>query len=298
MSEFYSLVSNVYGSLQQFNPKSMFQDVKNPFIIMSASRRSGKTFTLRDMLYKSKAKFDALYLISNTGEVNVDYDYIPDKNKVPTSEMNNLIDQLMEKQKELKTKKQDPLSILLIFDDILNDANLMKRKSNVINDLATLGRHYGFSVIVLTQKFNALTTTTRGNADYAMMCRTRNEADIEAFAETYLTGENEGVEVIGSNKRKAFGKDLYFKIVENDFSWMVIHNTKQNSHGYKEFVYHYTADEKEPPNFSLLKKGRNVLGGVNRVNPKYINLGYSDDKPESRKKADRELMPIRYSRRK
>jgi hypothetical protein len=275
----------------------MFDEVNNPFIIMSASRRSGKTFTLREMLYKSKAKFDAVYLISNTGTVNVDYDYIPQKNKVSTAEMNALVEQLMEKQKELKMRKRNPMSILLIFDDILNDASVAQRKGNVINDLATLGRHYGFSVIVLTQKFNALTTTTRGNADYAMMCRTRNEADIEAFVETYLTGENEGVDVIGSGKRKAFGKNLYFKIVESDFSWMVIHNTKQNSHGYKEFVYHYRAEDKKPPRFSLVRKGEPQLNGVSRVNAAYANLGYSEDRPESKKEAEsRKLMPLRYTK--
>jgi len=181
----FQTAKSITDSITYLDPTTIFTEQSHPFIILSASRRSGKTFTLRDMLNKSKQKFDDVILISNTSQYNVDYGYIPDDRKHTTATMEGKINQIKDNQQEALKKKKPMMDYLIIFDDILDDPKVGKRGSNIINDLATLGRHLHISVVVLTQKFNALSTITRSNADFACIARCKNETDIEAFTTVY-----------------------------------------------------------------------------------------------------------------
>lgn len=274
-------IKMITKDLEYIKPEMIFNEISNPYIIMTASRRSGKTYTLRDILNKCKYKFDDVILISNTSEFNVDYDYIPDKKKFKTDKMNNIIEDIKKSQKQLLKKKQKMKNYLIIFDDILDDDSVGKRNSNVINDLATLGRHLNLSCIVLTQSFIKLSTIARANCDFCFISRSRNERNIEQFCESYLTGELEG-SGDGSSQKK-IAKLIYFDIVSYDFHWLCVYNTKQNSNGYKSFVYKYVADDKPTKKFNLLKnKGVDIKGdNFNRMVK--FKMGYTNEKPSVKK---------------
>lgn len=281
----YNKGNGITKKLSYLNPVDIFKQVSHPYIIMSASRRSGKTFTLRDILNKCKHKFDDVILISNTSEFNVDYDYIPDDKKFKTDKMNSIIEDIKNKQKELLKKKKKMMEYLIIFDDILDDDSVSKRNSNVINDLATLGRHLNLSCVVLTQSFIKLSTIARANCDFCFMSRSRNERNIEQFCESYLTGEMEGSEDGSSQKKIA--KQIYFGIVSNDFHWLCVHNTKQNSKGYSSFCFQYVADCKPTKKFNLLKnKGTNIKAtdGDGKFNKMLrFKMGYTNEKASVKK---------------
>jgi len=250
----FQTAKSITDSITYLDPTTIFTEQSHPFIILSASRRSGKTYTLRDMLNKSKQKFDDILLISNTSQYNVDYGYIPDDRKITTAGMDSKINEIKDNQQEALKKKN-------------------------INDLATLGRHLHISVVVLTQKFNALSTITRSNADFACIARCKNETDIEAFTTSYLTGENEGMEN-GTASQKKMAKQIYFNIVEQDFHWLIAHNTKQNSRGYASFVYKYVADQKPKKNFNLIKPKNKKFNGFRDIGEKNIaqmfSMGYTE----------------------
>lgn len=275
----FSTAKSISDSITYLDPTKIFTEQSHPFIILSASRRSGKTYTLRDILNKAKQKFDDILLISNTSQYNVDYGYIPEDKKTTTAGMDAKINEIKEAQQQALKKNKPMMDYLLIFDDILDDPKIGKRGSNVINDLATLGRHLHISVVVLTQKFNGLSTITRSNADFACIARCKNETDIEAFTTSYMTGENEGME-LGTSSQKKMAKQLYFNIVEQDFHWLIVHNTKQNSSGYASFVYKYVADAKPKKTFNLIKPKNKKFTGFRDVGEVDIatkfNIGYSE----------------------
>lgn len=296
----FEVSKRIAQEITYFDPKVIFEETTHPFMIFSASRRSGKTFTLRDMLSKCKHKWDDVLLISNTAEFNQDYDYIPETSKHTTKDMDSLISDIRDTQKEEKKKGKQMKDYLIIFDDILDDPKIAKRSAggNVIMDLATLGRHVHISCIVLTQKFNALPTVVRANCDFAFFARCKSEVDINAFCESYLTGEQEGMtENVGTQKRLA--KQIYFNIVQEDFHWLVVHNTKQNSSGYNTFCYKYVADKKPKKKFPLTHVGNRRSNGrfmsrdsgsVDFSNK--ISMGYRMDKVK--KKELRKIMNINY----
>lgn len=275
----FKTAKSITDSITYLDPTTIFTEQSHPFIILSASRRSGKTFTLRDMLNKSKQKFDDILLISNTSQYNVDYGYIPDDKKITTAGMDSKINDIKDNQQEALKRKKPMMDYLIIFDDILDDPKVGKRGSNIINDLATLGRHLHISVVVLTQKFNALSTITRSNADFACIARCKNETDIEAFTTSYLTGENEGMEH-GTASQKKMAKQIYFNIVEEDFHWLIAHNTKQNSRGYASFVYKYVADQNPKKKFNLIKPKNKKFNGFRDIGEKNIaqmfSMGYTE----------------------
>jgi len=275
----FKTATKISQSITDLNPERIFEETSHPFIIFSASRRSGKTFTMRDLLYKSKHKWDDVILISNTSQYNPDYGYIPQSKKHTTDKMESIINEIKEQQQQSIEKNKPMMNYLIIFDDILDDPKVGKRGGNIINDLATLGRHIHISVIVLTQKFNALSTITRSNADFACIARCKNETDIEAFTTSYLTGENEGM-ASGSASQKKLAKQIYFNIVENDFTWLIAHNTKQNSAGYSSFVYKYKADEKAKKTFKIIKENKKKFNGVRDTGSRDISykfdMGYKN----------------------
>ena len=69
-----------------------------------------------------------------------------------SNEINDTVNKIIETQKIREQQKLTPLSIIIIFDDIPIDQN------DVINGLATRGRHHNLTVIISSQKATSLLT--------------------------------------------------------------------------------------------------------------------------------------------
>lgn len=256
----YEHAERISNEITEFNPKMMVEEVSHPFSIYMASRRSGKTYTLRDVLYNAKHKWDNVILFSNTKDFNVDYGYIPDENKHTTAEMKGIIENIILEQKQLKKDGQDMKDYLFILDDVLDDSSIRKRNDNIVQTLSTQGRHLHLSVCLLVQGSKGITPMTRKNTDFVFISRGRDGNEMESFLKTYLTGESEASREVANQQRLA--RAIYSNIVDkHDFGFLVIHNTKQNTKGYKDFLYWYVANSKPPPPFSIIKKERKERRG-------------------------------------
>lgn len=72
-------------------------------------------------------------------------------------------------------KKDEPEleKILFVFDDMLSD-KAFKHHQSFLSSFATLCRHYGISMICLTQKWTAVPDTIRLQSSISVLCSTDN----------------------------------------------------------------------------------------------------------------------------
>ena len=175
---------------------------ENFFGIGYGSRRTGKTHALSCLLEQVKDRFDFAYLFSATANLHtgeegeLDFEMIRPEAKFGGFDEDALT-RIIERQKAVKEHnnkcklKRDmkPNRTLIIFDDFVHEKAI--RYSKLFTELPVLGRHYGLSVICLSQGYSSvgaggLNKATRQNSDFVMTFLPRNINDIEAVATWYL----------------------------------------------------------------------------------------------------------------
>ena len=126
-------------------------DIPSPAIIISACRRSGKTFLTRDILHQmcQVSKPDCVLLFSETADFNDDFDYVPEQfkyNHLDQELVKKFVDQQEKSMKQYKSMKKrhpnydkEPSSIVMIFDDVAHDKKVFH--SEILGKLFILGRH-------------------------------------------------------------------------------------------------------------------------------------------------------------
>ncbi len=109
-----------------------------------------------------------------------------------------------EEQKEPKRKKKSVKlpSILIILDDVVDDARLV-RHSKLLHTLFIRGRHYAISTVISTQKYCAISPVLRTNAITLYVFKLRSMQDLNCFLE-----ENAAL----------LGKDVLFKVYQEAVS--------------------------------------------------------------------------------
>lgn len=175
---------------------------ENFFGIGYGSRRTGKTHALSCLMEDIADRFDFAYLFSatanlHTGEAGeLDFEMIRPEAKFGGFD-EDALSRIIERQKAVKEhnnkckKKKDmkPNRTLIIFDDFVHEKAV--RYSKLFTELPVLGRHYGLSVICLSQGYSAvgssgLNPATRQNSDFVMTFLPRNVMDVERIATWYL----------------------------------------------------------------------------------------------------------------
>jgi hypothetical protein len=148
------------------------------FILVLSARRTGKSVLVADLIHyyltDTKNKIDYLYVFSNTAGLesgtNEQYDFIDRKCIIPAKMevMEQVIYKLMASQKKTNFK----FHILLVFDDIV-----VTHKYEILDTLASMGRHYKITTILSAQVANlAISPTIRNNASYILWRRLTNTA--------------------------------------------------------------------------------------------------------------------------
>ena len=105
------------------------------------------------------------------GKINiketVDFDYI---NKIVSGQEKIAHEQMIAEKKEDEPSLE---KILFIFDDMLSDKSF-RHHSSKLSSFACLCRHFGISLIVLSQKWNAVPNTIRMQSNITILCATDN----------------------------------------------------------------------------------------------------------------------------
>jgi len=230
-------------------------DLDSACICISAKRRSGKTYLLREMLYHmcQKLKPDLVILFSETADFNDDFDYVSEYfkyNKYNEETLMRYIHQQEENMKLYKQKKKknknynkEPPHILVIMDDVAHDKRVFY--SHAIGQLAILGRHIRMSAAVLTQHLTAFSPKFRQNCDIVITFRDPDYNLKKYIIDSFMT--------LDINSRKAV-KPFIDRVFDEPYKAMVIMVYKiQEARKLSDYVGYYKAS-KNPPKFKLGQK--------------------------------------------
>ena len=175
---------------------------ENFFVIIYGVRRTGKTHMVSSALEPIADRFDFAYLFSATAGLHagekgeLDFEMIRPEAKFGGFDEEALA-AIIQRQKDVKIfnnkckneRDKKPNKTLIIFDDFVHEKKI--RYSKLFTELPVLGRHYGLSVICLSQGYSAvgssgLNPATRQNSDYTITFLPRNINDVERIAMWYI----------------------------------------------------------------------------------------------------------------
>lgn len=149
-------------------------------------RNRGKSYLLLKMLLNKKLlkdKFDEVILINPTYKYDEKYHVIKFTEVFEEFSIELLDDLLIKFQENTENK------ILLILDDCIAENEFKSNQSDhPLNRLAVNGRHWGISLIILSQKYNAISSYVRAQLDYIILFETSNHYELKCLHEEYGTG--------------------------------------------------------------------------------------------------------------
>lgn len=222
----------------------------NFFAIAYGSRRTGKTHAISCLLESIKDRFDFAYLFSATAGLHegdkdeLDFAMIRPEAKFKGFDedaLQRIIDRqiavMLHNNKTESKRDRKPNTTLIIFDDFVHEKAV--RYSKLFTELPVLGRHYGLSVICLSQGYSAvgssgLNPATRQNSDFTMTFLPRNVADIERIATWYLA------------KPKLESMWFVKSVCQEKHCCLGIDLTQPHLTEFEDYCYSYIAPEKVP----------------------------------------------------
>lgn len=233
-------------SFKNFNVNTV---PKNAFMIVIASRRSGKSHLITHFLeeYTKKNKVDGMFLFSKT---NAGFDGIPSNYRYRDLDiLPSIIDtQLKVKKHNENSKKKDKVTsnIIIVLDDMLGGASTLQgamRKNPLLNKLSTNGRHLSSShsntmVILISQTYTGISPQIRLNTDILLTTKLSARLEREKIVNSFLS-LNSGRQGLS----ESYG--VFDTIVNSDdFNFIAIHTTHQNKKKFSDYVYNFKAPSK------------------------------------------------------
>ena len=223
-------------NIEEFDPESIASTPGNMSI--TAATGAGKTVLIVDLLSRVYDKFDSIYVFSRTAKAQPIYDFVPRRSifdRFNEEFLVKLWNIQFNKKMADNTCKMD--KILIIMDDIINDEEY--KKSKIIDDYFTGGRHFSFSVWFLTQNFTSLKLLQRNNVRWAVAFDLDADRERGKFVESYLSAYNRRV-----------GNLLFNRIVKEKPYQCVVVEIYKNGAETEEKVKKYIANPK-PRKFRL-----------------------------------------------
>jgi hypothetical protein len=158
------------------NPKKCFR------MIIFAPSHSGKSNLIKNLIMRDEFGYNKWYkknifIFSKTLKLDSIWEdlSIPAKHQYDSYDeqlMTNLLS-YAERQKN---------GILIILDDMINDAKLVnKKKSNLLTQLFYQGRHKGISLILVSQKLKDIPSGMRVNASHLICFNLRSRKEEQDF---------------------------------------------------------------------------------------------------------------------
>ena len=189
------------------------------FLTVVAPRKSGKTNLVIDLLTdkdKLLGKFDAVFIWSRTFYLDPKWKNIDlPPGSIFTEFIEEELAELMDAIEE--TYQQIPISILLVFDDMVTEKIMNSHRIGQIDSVAVRGRHSGTSCIIISQQYLSLSPPVRNNTTNMVIFRVRNGDEMEKIA-------RENREWLEMDEFKK----LFFEYTNEPYSFMHINNQRQD----------------------------------------------------------------------
>jgi len=151
-------------------------------MLMIGKRRSGKTHLLIKMLNSKyfKDNFDTIYVFSPTVNLDKTWESVKNEDVIMFDEYDEstINDILRIQEMKHESKRQN---VLIILDDLAE--KLKGKRGNVLEMLATKGRHFNASFIFTSQKYNSVPTIIRNNSDEMIFFKVSNNQELKTIVE-------------------------------------------------------------------------------------------------------------------
>ena len=149
------------------------------------STGSGKTYTLLKILEQEMfQEFTYIFLICPTYENNKTYKEWAFKDD-PKFFVLNVSQENVEAYLSLIEKNYRNTNSMIILDDCASCQSVKNRTSSQV-DFAFHGRHAGFSTVVISQHFRAITPAFRDNCQHVLVFYTLDESDWDVVSKSFL----------------------------------------------------------------------------------------------------------------
>lgn len=156
-------------------------------------RRSGKTHALINLLNDTtfKKQFASVYLFSETVLLDDNWRQLSNQKVVKYNTFEEeRIRRILEIQENAPAEVRE--NVLIILDDFVEKFTL--KKADLLNSLATKGRHFKVSYIFTSQKYKSISPIIRLNSSEVILFKIPNRAEFETvvsdFDDIYLNTTN------------------------------------------------------------------------------------------------------------
>ena len=149
------------------------------------STGSGKTYTLLKILEREMfQEFTYIFLICPTYENNKTYRESPFKDDEKFFVL-NVSHENVEAYLSLIERNYRNTNSMIILDDCASCQSVKNRTSFLV-DFAFHGRHTGYSTVVMSQHFCAITPAFRDNCQHVLVFYTLDESDWDVVSKSFL----------------------------------------------------------------------------------------------------------------
>ena len=154
-----------------------------PFrMCLVGSSHSGKSNVIKNMVTRPEFGYAQhfgknIFIISKTLMLDDTYsDLSLPKTHLYTSWQPTIVQEIMDYSKKQKN------GALLLIDDMISDAECFnKKQNNLLTTLFYMGRHYGISLIITSQKYHSIPSGMLSNASQMILFRLKTQREIDSF---------------------------------------------------------------------------------------------------------------------
>lgn len=152
--------------IQCLDPSSVPSDGT---IVITGKRHTGKSVLLRDIMYRLRNKVDLVIGICPTELGSGTLNGIAPKMFTYTRFDLGILQRLIDTQTAVRESGETPLKIMLILDDCMSDASLLKKTQ--VREIFMNGRHLNIGIIMTAQYMMDLPNSIRTNIDFIFSFR-------------------------------------------------------------------------------------------------------------------------------
>ena len=222
---------------------------RNAFLIVVASRRSGKSHIISHFLeeYTSKNKVNGVFLFSKTG---AGFEGIPSNYRYRNLDiLPDIVEQQLKVKKynlNVKKSKKIKSNIIILLDDMVGSGGMSAdmRKNQMLNKLAVNGRHVSdgensnMLIILISQLYTGISPQIRLNTDFLLTTKLSARKERENIVNSFLS-------LNSGRKGLSESYEILDKVVNaDDYNFICIHCTKSNKKKFSDYVYYYKAPAK------------------------------------------------------
>lgn len=150
--------------------------------LLVGQTQTGKSWFVRDMLYRMRHVFPFGWIFTHTKHNNFWRQYFPNHLIFPRYD-DDVVRAIMRLQRGRKGHQGMNRNVFILLDDVASEA---LRYQNTLRELAMEGRHYNITTIMTTQHFTKATTEIRANAWWAVIFTTRHEPTLDYMASEWM----------------------------------------------------------------------------------------------------------------